>query len=1165
MKPNSILRIAALILLLVPGPVLRAQTGAADIAVHAGPSPAAAVLATAQLPATDFGNAQVATPSTRFFAIRNVGTAALQSLAVAATGSDAASFLTGALPATLAPGATTLLRVDFVPTSAGSKSAVLQIASDDPDENPFAVNVTGTGTTLPVVSVAVDRSTVTEDGTTNLRFIFKRSSVGAALTVNFAVGGTATFATDYTVSGATAFFATAGTVTFGASTATVTVTVDPTADAPIEPEETVILSVSPAEGYAAGLTEGLTTAATGKITNDDLNPAATGLPAIFTTAAKTTAGLTGSYVNSNLRAVNEPDWRVTRPISGSRVDTPVNFGTADWGARASVGVTGGSDADWNQFSVQWDGWVEVTVPQRLALASDDGSRMWIDLDGNGSFDPSGPEYVNNLWGSGHGTATVYSDILAPGLYRIRIQYEEASGGSIARLTASNGNYMSFDGNLLSRTVWEGRNIAYLTESGSLDPGVMALLVEATDAAYDFYFAATNRKPSYSRHVNGKLTLTQVPTTCGAGCGFLGFTGIEILSPYFTEMYDAVRLRHQYNQIPFYELGRNFWYYGGQLAYKSPDNTGTVTTAFAVAMRNILMDALGFTGTPLGNRPWADNIRYVNGLTDGYARNPAHDWFTTLRVGMGVNDVSTNGSSSLFASLLQRLRSDYPRPGEAFLRDLWTTAGTYPAATTSLGAVNNFFLAACAGTQLNLTDLIETSWKFPLSTSAKSTAATLYGSSVPASPATDTLIAANAVWSYKDNGSNQGTAWKEPGFVDSAWTAGPAELGYGEGDEATVIDDSPSPTYVTPASNRYITTYFRHHFTVADPARYASLTLYLKRDDGAVVYLNGAEIVRDNIAEGPFTHTQPSVGNIGNADESIFFVYEIAASGLVAGTNVLAVEVHQSSAANDDVSFAAELAGRPISPEIAVFEGTTLTAATERFDNVGTFNFGVAATGSSLGPQLFTLRNTGVGNLTGLSVSKAGAHPGDFTVARLTATTLPGNSTASFAVNFSPAFTGLRSAVLRIASSDSDEAIFEINVSATAYSAADLDGDGLLDAWEQAYWGTTAGHTATDDFDRDGLPELLELAFGRNPTAPDSQLQPTAVVEGGYLTITVTRHPGASYEVQSAGTLLSGQPASFNTTTTTLLLDNGTTLKVRDNIPFGTPPSRFMRVKVTGSP
>ncbi len=130
---------------------------------------------------------------------------------------------------------------------------------------------------------------------------------------------------------------------------------------------------------------------------------------------------------------------------------------------------------------------------------------------------------------------------------------------------------------------------------------------------------------------------------------------------------------------------------------------------------------------------------------------------------------------------------------------------------------------------------------------------------------------------------------------------------------------------------------------------------------------------------------------------------------------------------------------------------------------------------------------------------------------------------------------------------------------------DADNDGLSDSWELLYWPTVAGHAANDDSDGDGFTELQELAFSLNPLVPDSGIQPKPVAEGGYLTITLIKQPWVTYEVQSAGTLLPGQPESFSPATTTILMNNSTTLKVRDNFLFGTPPGRFMRVKVLAAP
>ena len=73
------------------------------------------------------------------------------------------------------------------------------------------------------------------------------------------------------------------------------------------------------------------------------------------------------------------------------------------------------------------------------------------------------------------------------------------------------------------------------------------------------------------------------------------------------------------------------------------------------------------------------------------------------------------------------------------------------------------------------------------------------------------------------------------------------------------------------------------------------------------------------------------------------------------------------------------------------------------------------------------------------------------------------------------------------------------------------------------------------------------------------------IEGGYLTMTLTKQPDVAYEVQSAGILLEGQPDSFSPASTTVLLNDATTLKVRDNTLIGTGPARFMRVKVIAVP
>jgi hypothetical protein len=152
-----------------------------------------------------------------------------------------------------------------------------------------------------------------------------------------------------------------------------------------------------------------------------------------------------------------------------------------------------------------------------------------------------------------------------------------------------------------------------------------------------------------------------------------------------------------------------------------------------------------------------------------------------------------------------------------------------------------------------------------------------------------------MWKYLDDGSNQGVAWQEIGYDDSRWAEGPAELGYGDGDEATVVSYGPDP------SQKYTTTYFRHHFNVADPSIYTYLTLSLLRDDGAVVYLNDQEIQRSNMPDDMINWLTFAASTVSGSEEDQFFNY-IENNLLIAGDNVLAVEIHQRSLTSSDISF-----------------------------------------------------------------------------------------------------------------------------------------------------------------------------------------------------------------------------------------------------------------------
>jgi hypothetical protein len=170
-----------------------------------------------------------------------------------------------------------------------------------------------------------------------------------------------------------------------------------------------------------------------------------------------------------------------------------------------------------------------------------------------------------------------------------------------------------------------------------------------------------------------------------------------------------------------------------------------------------------------------------------------------------------------------------------------------------------------------------------------------------------LISTNTSWRYLDNGSDQGTAWRASVFNDSGWAAGNAELGYGDGGEATVVSFGPN------ASAKYITTYFRKNFTVNNLSAFTGLKLKLMRDDGAVVYINGTEVLRSNMPTGSILFSTAASSAISGADESAFNTFSVPLSAITSGQNTIAVEIHQNAANSSDISFDLALTASTIPP------------------------------------------------------------------------------------------------------------------------------------------------------------------------------------------------------------------------------------------------------------
>lgn len=165
-----------------------------------------------------------------------------------------------------------------------------------------------------------------------------------------------------------------------------------------------------------------------------------------------------------------------------------------------------------------------------------------------------------------------------------------------------------------------------------------------------------------------------------------------------------------------------------------------------------------------------------------------------------------------------------------------------------------------------------------------------------------LVKAGSQWRYLDNGNGPGENWTSPEFDDSQWKLGRAELGFGD-EPVTNISGAALDA-------RRIATYFRHSFDVADPSFYRSLILRLKRDDGAVVYLNGKEVSRINLAGGAVTPSTAATRDVDGLEEEVFFPIAVSPGLLRKGRNTIAVAIHQNALDSPDLTFDLELYANP---------------------------------------------------------------------------------------------------------------------------------------------------------------------------------------------------------------------------------------------------------------
>ena len=156
------------------------------------------------------------------------------------------------------------------------------------------------------------------------------------------------------------------------------------------------------------------------------------------------------------------------------------------------------------------------------------------------------------------------------------------------------------------------------------------------------------------------------------------------------------------------------------------------------------------------------------------------------------------------------------------------------------------------------------------------------------------------WNYYDNGYLENNWFKQLNYPN--WKTGHTPLGYGDQLVTTSIN------YGKDQDDKDIIKYFTKKITITDISKFKGYEFRLQRDDGAIIYVNGKELYRDNMPDGKTSNRTRSIQVVDVEEESLFFVKIFDASIFKEGINTISAQVHQCNTYSSDCIFSLEVIG-----------------------------------------------------------------------------------------------------------------------------------------------------------------------------------------------------------------------------------------------------------------